>query len=167
MKKSLVILLLTLSFGMVVAPAVAQAVDPTAAELELIAAINKERTKRGLVKVRFKGVLTTAARAHSKEMAARNILTHYSANGMTMPQRLRYYGYTSTGCTYWKVGENIGRARYGTLYATPTGMVALWMTSPDHKAVILTAAFRDIGCGMRVSATGYRYFTVDFGRRIY
>ncbi len=86
---------------------------------------------------------------------------------MTMPQRLRYYGYRSAGCTFWKVGENIGRARYGTLFATPTGMVALWMTSPAHKAVILTACFRDIGVGMRLSATGYRYFTVDFGRRIY
>ena len=168
MKKALTILLLSLTFGLVLSPAVAQALTPTLGEARVIAAINAERTKRGLVPVKFNGKLTAAARYHSPDMAKRNLLTHRSSNGWYTGQRLRAFGYTSVDCTYYKIGENVGRGYKGTVWTTPEGMVCLWMGSDAHRAVILTASFRDIGVGIRWNSTyTWRYFTADFGRRIY
>ena len=168
MRKAFVILLLTFTFGLALSPAVAQAVTPTLGEARVIAAVNAERTKRGLVPVTFKGKLTLAARYHSADMAKRNLLTHRSSCGWYMPQRLRAFGYTSIGTTYYKIGENIGRGYTGTIWRTPEGMVSLWMGSDTHRAIILTSSFRDIGVGMRWNSRyTWRYFTADFGRRVY
>lgn len=168
MKKALVILLLTFTFGLVLSPGVAQALTPTLGEARVIAAVNAERTKRGLVPVKFNAKLTTAARYHSPDMAKRNLLTHVSSCGWTTGQRVRAFGYTAVGCTYYKIGENVGRGYRETIWTTPEGMVSLWMGSDAHRAVILTASFRDIGVGIRWNSTyTWRYFTADFGRRIY
>ncbi len=149
-------------------PDLARATTPTLGEARVLVAVNAERTKRGLVPLRFKSSLIDAARYHSADMARRNYLSHISSNGWTMPQRLRAFGYTSLGTVYWKVGECIGRGYAGTIWRTPEGMVSLWMGSDTHRAIILTASFRDFGCGMRWNYwTTWRYFTADFGRRIY
>jgi uncharacterized protein YkwD len=43
-------------------------------------------------------------------------------------------------------GQNIG---WGTgRYATPASMVAAWMASPPHRALILTPGFSDVGVGI-------------------
>lgn len=47
------------------------------------------------------------------------------------------------------VGQNIG---WGTgPYATAASMVAAWMASPEHRAVILTRGYRDAGVGVAPS----------------
>jgi uncharacterized protein YkwD len=166
MKKALTILLLTLSVGLLLQPGVASALEPTAAEKQVIAEVNQERTSRGLKPVRFKSSLTRAARAHSREMARRGVLTHRSACGWSVGQRVRHYGYTASGYRSWSVGENLYRAKAGTLYATPVVAVNAWMDSTGHRAVILTKRFRDIGVGIAKSDGGMRYFTIDLGRRI-
>ena len=140
----------------------------TLGEVRMLVAVNAEREKRGLVPLRFRTSLLEAGRYHAKDMARRNLLTHISSNGWTVGQRLRAFGYTSTGTVYYKIGECIGRGYRGTVWKTPEGMVALWMGSSTHRAIILTSSFRDFGCGMRWNSTyTWRYFTADFGRRVY
>ena len=143
-----------------------QVAGPTSTEAKVISLVNKQRSKRGLKPVRAKYSLTRAARAHSREMAQRNRLTHYSANGDSVGQRLRSYGYSRSGYRYWGVGENIAWAMKGSLSATPEGVVASWMRSSAHRSVILKSTFRDVGVGIRTSSSGKRYFTLDPGRRI-
>lgn len=138
---------------------------PTTTEARIIDLVNKQRAKRGLRPVRVRYDLTRAARAHARDMARRNRLTHRSANGGSTGSRLRRYGYTSGGYRYWSVGENIAWARYGTLHATPTAIVAAWMNSYSHRKVILRTVFRDVGVGVAKSGSGRRYFTLDMGRR--
>ena len=138
---------------------------PTTTESKIISLVNKQRTRRGLRPVRVRYDLTRAARAHSRDMARRNRLTHCSANGDSTGKRLRRYGYTSSGYRYWCVGEDIAWGRYGTLYATPTAIVAAWMKSYSHRKVILRKALRDVGVGVAKSGSGRRYFTLDMGRR--
>lgn len=164
MKKALtLLLLLTLALGILL-PAAASALEPTKAEQQVISLINRERAKKGLAAVHFKASLTRAARAHSSEMAARHVLTHYSACGWSPVLRVRHYGYTSYGYSFWRVGEDLAAATAGTILATPTVTVQRWMQSDGHRAVILTAAFRDIGVGLATGG-GMRWFTTDFGRR--
>jgi uncharacterized protein YkwD len=143
-----------------------QVKGPTSTEAKVISLVNKERRKRGLKPVRAKYSLTRAARAHSREMAQRNRLTHYSANGDSVGQRLRKHGYSRSGYRYWAVGENVAWGKKGSLYATPTGIVASWMGSSAHRRVILKSAFRDVGVGVSTSSSSKRYFTLDPGRRI-
>ena len=172
MRKALVIILLTLTFGTpaltsALLPAAAQAaITPTRAERRVIAAVNHERSSRGLAKVRFRASLTRAARSHARELAARRLLSHVSSNGWTVGPRVRYYGYSASGFTRWTAGETLGRATTGSVAATPKVIVRLWMASRTHRAVLLTARLRDVGVGIIRGRDGMRYFVVDLGRRV-
>lgn len=173
MRKALAIVFVTLATALpalvlplVVQPATAEAATPTRAERRVVAAINSERSERGLAALHFKTSLVRAARAHSSEMAKRDVLTHSCLKGWSVAQRLRYYGYKSSGYSSWTVGETLAAAPAGTGFATPKVIVSLWMDSPGHREVLLTARFRDAGVGIRTAADGTRYFTVDFGRRV-
>ena len=165
MKKALTLSLLAAVALLLLLPAIAPALTPTSTEKKVISLINKERSKRGLAKVKFKSSLTSAARSHSTELAKRKKLTHYSANGWSLATRLRKKGYKSSGYSYWTVGENLARAKKGTLAATPTAIVAKWMGSSAHRKNILRSVFRDVGVGIRTSSDGKWYYTVDLGRR--
>ena len=167
MRKALTLALLSTALVLLLLPASSQAaITPTKAEKKVISLVNKERAKHGLAPVRFNASLTRAARAHSRQMARRGVLTHRSANGDTVARRLIRHGYKRSGYRTWSVGENIARARAGTLFATPDGTVCLWMNSRAHRQVILKAKFRNVGVGVARSANGMRYFTLDMGRRI-
>lgn len=143
----------------------AAALKPTAAEKRVIKLVNRERARKGLAPVKFNAALTRAARAHSRQMARRGILTHRSANRDTVARRVVRHGYRRAGFRSWCIGENIARARLGTLFATSDGTVCLWMGSKAHRQVILKAGMRHVGVGVAKSAGGMRYFTLDLGRR--
>lgn len=172
MRKALGITLLALAIGLpaltcALLPATAEAViTPTRNERLVIAAINHERSARGLARVSFKASLTRAARAHAGEMARRTLLSHVSANGLTVGPRVRHFGYTPAGYTQWTAGETIARATFDSPAATPKAIVKLWMGSTPHRQVLLTARMRDIGVGIARGSDGRRYFTVDVGRRV-
>jgi uncharacterized protein YkwD len=134
-------------------------------ETEIIGLVNQERAARGLAPVGFDASLTSAACAHSSEMAQRGVLTHLSANGATVAERLIRHGYVRDGYTSWGVGENVACASSGTLFATPQAIVMGWMDSSAHRQVILGDKFRDAGVGVATSATGVRYYTLDMGGR--
>lgn len=146
-------------------PAGAQAgTSLTALEREVLASVNAERDGRGLALFRPQADLMCAARAHSRNMAHLSFLSHDSPSGASFGLRLVGHGYERAGYSGWNVGENIARARAGTLAATPQGVVLLWMQSVAHRRVILGNAFRDAGIGVH-SAGGRRYFTLDLGHR--
>jgi len=167
MRKALTLALLSTALALFILPvSSADALTPTKAEKTVISLVNAERAEKGLAPVKFNTALTRAARAHSRQMARRGVLTHRSANGDTVARRLIRNGYKRSGYRSWSVGENIARARAGTLFATPNGIVYLWMHSTAHRKVILTAKFRNVGVGIAKSASGQRYFTLDMGRRI-
>ncbi len=167
MALALALALLSTTLALLLAPATSQAaVTPTKAEKRVIALVNKERAGKSLAPVRFNAALTRAARAHARELARRGVLTHRSANGDTVARRLIRHGYKRAGYRFWSAGENVARARAGTLLATPSGAVCLWMSSRPHRQVILKANLRNVGVGVARSASGQRYFTLDLGRRV-
>ncbi len=96
---------------------------------------------------------------------------HGSASGQKWQSRVIRSGYVRRGYRYWKAGENI---YYGSgLWSSPVACVDGWMKSREHRAVILTRAFRDVGIGAVKTTTGYGdidgavwFFTMDVGRRI-
>jgi uncharacterized protein YkwD len=166
-----VVLLVAVFASLVLAAPSSAAVTLNQYEKQLVAAVNKQRAKRGLAKLRVNAKLVTAARAHSADMGERKYFDHDSPEGESWSSRIVRYGYTRRGCSYWKAGENI---YYGAgLYSSPYIVVDRWMRSRRHRAVILTKVFRDIGIGAVKTEDGYGsmdgvvwFFTLDVGRRI-
>ncbi len=145
----------------------------TTAESRTLSMHNQARTSRGLQALCVHPLLTRAARSHSQEMINKDYFAHESFNGETDRQRVERFGYTFSGFSFWKFGENIywGSGTSGT----PRSAFAWWMDSSGHKANILDPAFRQIGIGVRKgqfvdpdSGTvhdGTVMYTVDFGVR--
>jgi len=108
---------------------------------QVIAGINAARAQHGLGKLRLSLHLRSAANFHSYDMARHGFFSHDSANGASPWTRLARY-YPSAGYTRWQVGETL-------LWYSPdvdaAGVVHDWLTSPEHRAILLTGAFREIG----------------------
>ncbi|MBW2277487.1 MAG: CAP domain-containing protein [Deltaproteobacteria bacterium] len=100
-------------------------------------------------------LLRCAARAHSKWMGVNNSMTHASPGGPfgdDMVERAEYAGYTS-----WSyLGENIAQ-----WYATPSAVMAAWMSSDGHCSNIMSPDFEEIGVGYYYDGTAW--WTQDFG----
>jgi uncharacterized protein YkwD len=151
-----------------VAPAApARAITMTTAERQVLALVNHARTSRGLHRLTIVQSLERAARSHSRQMVNRNYFSHSSFSGESFSARLIRFGYSQAGCTSWTVGEDIA---YGTGSAgSPKAIYRAWMHSPAHRAIILTAKFRNAGVG-RAKGTfrgipGVVFFTLDCGAR--
>jgi len=157
----------------VVAPAGASNQAPAAAmsglEQGVLADVNALRHEHGLGSLRFSTKLAAAARAHSFEMAKRGYFSHDSANGSSFDRRIVRY-YPLRGTRYWSVGENL-------LWSSPdvdaSGALSMWMNSPEHRKILLTGRWREIGLSA-VHVTGapgtyggreVTIVTADFGVR--
>lgn len=129
--------------------------------------LNKQRTRRGLRKLRLNSDLSQAARRHTIDMVTRNYFSHTSRSGSDIVDRLTQTGYIG-GARSWTVGENLAWGS-GTR-STPREIVSSWMASPGHRANILQRRFREIGIGVVFqapngeSSTAATY-TTTFGAR--
>jgi len=167
-KRTLAILALLIVFTATLAalPSVAgAAVTLTKAERAVLAAVNKERTQRGLHVLRVNAALTKAARAHVRDMAHHSYFSHTSLNGTSASARARSFGYSMAGWTSWRAGEVLARATQGSAAASPQQVVAGWMRSPSHRRVLLARSFRDVGAGIH-SGGSWQYVGLDLGRRV-
>lgn len=118
--------------------------------------INTERIIRGLPPLRMHPVLWALAEEHSRDMAERGVLAHFSARGESLEVRL-----VRAGFSRWRrAAENLALCYEG---AVPS-LVAVhgWMMSPGHRQNILDPRFRETGIGVAQSASGAYYFTQVF-----
>lgn len=110
-------------------------------ETDVLAQLNAIRVEHGLVPLKLAAKLSNAASQHSVEMGEVGYFKHESADGSAFWKRVERF-YPSKGTRYWAVGENL-------LWASPDvdgpGALKLWMASPEHRANILTAKWREIG----------------------
>ncbi len=105
----------------------------------------------------WNAALTTAASAHSADMAALNYFSHTSADGRTLGTRVSAAGYT-----WSRLGENIA-AGYAGIDSVMTG----WVDSDGHCANLMSANFTQVGlaCVPGTSTSSYNtYWTMDLGR---
>ena len=139
-----------------------------ALQADLLVQINDFRRGHGLVPFRLSSKLSLAARPHSSEMASRGYFGHNSGDGSRFDRRIaRFYPITGR---YWSVGENL-------LWSSPgvdaAGALRMWLDSPEHRANLMTARWREIGISAvhALSAPGMyggrevTVVTTDFGVR--
>jgi len=126
-------------------------------ERTMIRLINDIRSQNGLARLRVNRALSRAADSHSRDMLARDFFDHPSSDGTPFASRVHRYANARL------LGETlamIGRRRGGA--AT---VVAMWMESPPHRAVLLGPGFRRIGIARRwgtIGGAGQAVVTADF-----
>jgi uncharacterized protein YkwD len=138
-------------------------------ESGVLGQLNKIRVQHGLQPVKISARLTASAAQHSREMGADGYFEHNSHDGTAFWKRIgRWYG--SNGYGYWSVGENL---LWSSPQVDPVDALQLWMNSPEHRANILTARWREIGISaVHVTAAPGTFkglevtiITTDFGVR--
>ena len=117
---------------------------------------NRERTRANLTPLRRSAELSRAAELQAEQMAAAEKMAHEipGARYPTLASRLKLVGYASRSS-----GENLAEG-----YASVAGLMASWMTSPVHRANILSAKYTETGVGMARSKSGRVYSVQVFGR---
>jgi uncharacterized protein YkwD len=138
-------------------------------ESGVLSQLNKIRLQHGLQPVKISARLTASAAQHSREMGADGYFAHNSHDGTAFWKRIgRWYG--SNGYGFWSVGENL---LWSSPQVDPVDALQLWMDSPEHRANILTARWREIGISaVHVAAAPGTFqgrevtiITTDFGVR--
>lgn len=141
-------------FGMlaIAGPARAQT-QATPAEKYLFEAANLERKKVGLPPLKWNEPLATAARAHAKEMARQNTLSHRLPGEAALPGRA-----AKAGAHFTWLSENVVQSR------DAAGAHSQFMKSPAHRANLLDADMNVVGIGV-VERHGQLFVVEDFAQR--
>lgn len=132
-------------------------------------AINTARAERGLAPLHVSRRLRAAAAFHSFDMALHGFFAHNSFDGTSASARLARF-YPSAGYLRWDIGETI-------LWYSPgvgaTAAVEEWLSSPEHRVILLAGNYREIGVSAVHEAAAPGTFdgdevtlvTADFGAR--
>jgi uncharacterized protein YkwD len=115
---------------------------------EVMERVNRERSRHALPPLEAHAALARAASAHSADQAAQGRLSHTGSDGSSVADRVQREGYS-----WSRVGENVGGG-----YAAAADVVAGWMNSPGHRAVILTPGENHAGVGYSRSGHQLRHF---------
>jgi uncharacterized protein YkwD len=138
-------------------------------DVQIAARINAVRAEHGLGRLRLSPSLQSAADFHSYEMVRGGFFSHDSADGSSPWKRLARF-YPSGGYRRWEVGETL-------LWYSPgvdaASAVHTWLTSPEHRAILLAPTFREVGVSALHSTAASGDFqgeevtliTADFGAR--
>ena len=132
-----------------------------ARERAIVRAINRQRTKHGLVSVRSSRRLARAADYHSWEMLDADYFAHESRDGSPFDQRIRRYA------DHRSVGETLAMLG-GCGKHSARRVVRMWMHSAGHRAILLSSTFRRVGLGRRTGDLGGSHacvVTADFGSK--
>lgn len=132
-----------------------------ARERAIVRAINRQRGKHGLARVRASRRLARAADYHSWEMLDANYFAHESRDGTPFDQRVRRYA------NHRSVGEALAMLG-GCGKGSARRVVRMWMNSSGHRAILLSSTYRRIGLGKRTGDLGGSracVVTADFGSR--
>jgi len=148
----------------------------------LHAQINKERKRHGLAALAWSDALSRIAVKHSRDMANRNYLSHYSPEGNDFSFRYRQGGYVCViriGKMVYTGAENIALSHLYNSMTTENGIAYFnwnsaqeiaqktvdgWMNSPGHRENILLPYWQHEGIGIEIeSSPGNKiYITQNF-----
>jgi uncharacterized protein YkwD len=124
---------------------------------DVVTGVNTIRARRGLRRLASSPALTRSAHWKSLQMAHNRYLAHSDLGRRDFVTRIHDCGYPAGT----NVGENIG---YGY---TPKGVLAAWMSSPEHRQNILDPRWVATGVAVALTpGTGVPYFTQEFGQSV-
>lgn len=115
------------------------------AEAAVLCLINAEREQRDRRALRRSTALERAARHHAEAMVRHHFFSHTGRDGTRVRERVRPTGYLA-GARRWALGETLAWGTRGR--SRPEAVVAAFMDSPPHRAVLLDRRFEHIGVGL-------------------
>lgn len=130
---------------LVAAPEGGTSASPEAIEDLLFELMNRDRSRSGLPRLHRDGRLNQIARAYSQEMAATGEVAHYSRRSGNAVDRVRAAKITPMPRV---VAENVGRD-----YSAES-IERGFMTSPGHRANVLSADVTHVGVGVAIGSKG-------------
>jgi uncharacterized protein YkwD len=141
----------------------------TSLESGVLQQLNQIRVQHGLVPLKLNASLTAASAQHSKEMGVDGYFDHSSHDGTAFWKRIGHW-YSQQGFHTWSVGENL---LWSSPDVEPAAALRLWMHSPEHRANILNARWREVGVSAIHLPVAFGTFnglavtiiTTDFGFR--
>jgi uncharacterized protein YkwD len=103
--------------------------------------VNRARAASGLRSFRGSRTLARAATSHARDMVRARYFAHQRVGGPSPSQRARRAG--------WR-GRTLGEAiAYGCGSAgKPAAIVGMWLNSPPHRAILLSASLEKVGVGV-------------------
>lgn len=119
----------------------------------VLESVNSLRSARGAAPMVLNDALTTAALAHSKDMAVQNRPWHWGSDGSSPLDRARRAGYPGH-----VLGENISET-----YETEMETLSAWMKLPDTRDVILDPAATQMGFSWYQEPSGKIWWTMVTG----
>jgi uncharacterized protein YkwD len=145
----------------------AQSVDVERYREQVLTLVNAERTATGLPALRRVTALEQAAQAYSETMMRATdggpvYLAHLGPDGSTLGRRVG-----DTGYVWYSLGETLAAGQ-----RSPQQLVAEWMSSPLHRANLLSREYRDVGLGIAIGPGTWSdgrqdpqviWWTADFG----
>ncbi len=145
------------------------AANSTAVDAATACLINGVRVAYRLRPLHVNRYLQGVAAGQVSEMVRWNYFADVRPSGQT-PGRLIASSRYAVRSASLSTGQNIGWATGA--YTTPANMVATWMNSPPHRAVILAGDFHDMGVGVAPTLPSVlqhgrlgAIYAVEFGAR--
>ena len=128
--------------------------------------IDKARRRRGKGDLKPSRSLKASSKRHSRKMVNSGCFAHQCNGEPPLPTRVTKTGYLPCRCA-WSVGENLAYGKAGS--SAPAAIVAAWLKSPPHKAVLL-GGYNHGDIGVIKGAPGNRNFkgatfTMNFGAK--
>lgn len=113
------------------------------ARASVVCLINKSRARNHVRPVHEHPLLDSAAQSHTDAMTSLNFFSH-EGDG-TPASRASNAGYMA-GARAWGIGEDLfwGAVRR----STPSATVNAWMHSAEHRTVMLSRSYRQVGIGV-------------------
>ncbi len=131
---------------------VALARNAFGSERDLLAATNRERRTQGLPALRWDQSLAVAARAHAREMAKHESISHQFSGEPSLPSRAR-----QAGAQFTWLAENVDSA------GSASQINDRFLHSSAHRANILDQDMDSIGIGV-VERGGQLFAVEDFSK---
>jgi uncharacterized protein YkwD len=123
-----------------------------AAELQLLASVNRARQAQGLPGLRWNDALAVAARRHAGLMAQHGAAEHGFAGEPGLAARA-----TQAGAKFVSLSENVAQG------PTVEAIHAEFISSPNHRANMLDSDMDTIGIGI-VEHGGQLFAVEDFSK---
>lgn len=143
-------------------PVGGQPQDPNAgmssSEMRLLTLTNQRRAQAGCPALRPNAQLASAAKSHSRYMAAAGVAAHDGIGDGTDQDRAKASGYK-----FSSAGENVGRDPISE-QASAEAILNAFMNSPTHRENIERCEFEDLGVGLIEGTDGAWYWTQMFGK---
>jgi uncharacterized protein YkwD len=119
-------------------------VAPADARAALRCEIARVRAHRDLRRLHEDKRLDKAARRHAADMVDRHYFSHFTPAGSDVADRARRTGYAKNSCS-WSLGEVLAWGVAGRSTAAAT--VKAWMASPEHRHILISSRYSDLGIG--------------------